>query len=186
MSEPQGSAAAAEAPARRPLRTAELSGEVAAAWDGGDLPAALPRLLDPAAARETLHWGRNYLYVADWPARGEGAGGEAVVVKQFRNQGWRRRLDRRLRGSRAERSWRMAWALRAAGIGTPEPVLWMEGRAAEAPSWLVTRHLAGWTEARYYVRALNAGEAEARFPDLPSAAFLAAVAALARRLHDRG
>ncbi|HVS02677.1 MAG TPA: lipopolysaccharide kinase InaA family protein, partial [Thermoanaerobaculia bacterium] len=47
-------------------------------------------------------------------------------------------------------------------------------------------HLAGWTEARYYVRALNAGEAEARFPDLPSAAFLAAVAALARRLHDRG
>ncbi|HSG39999.1 MAG TPA: hypothetical protein VLE27_10210, partial [Thermoanaerobaculia bacterium] len=79
------------------------------------------RLTDPASALKTLHWGRNYLYVA----RLDTAGGPVeVVVKQFRHRSSRERLRRRLRGSKARKSWRVAWTLLEAGLLTPEPVMW--------------------------------------------------------------
>src|SRR6185369_13154112 len=73
----------------------------------------LARLTDAAAAVKTLHWGRNYLYLARFAAP---EGPVDVVVKQFRNTGWRDRLRRR---GKAARSFEMALALRAAGFSTP-------------------------------------------------------------------
>src|SRR5690606_15704962 len=67
-------------------------GEAAADF-AGDPVAEARRLLDPSSAERTLHWGRNYLYVARLsPA----AGGAPVVVKQFRSDSARerRRLGR--------------------------------------------------------------------------------------------
>ena len=65
------------------LRALELPG-VSGEWAAAAPPAA--ELLDPAPARRTLHWGRNYLWVAAWPGVGE------VVVKQFRHDALRPRL----------------------------------------------------------------------------------------------
>ena len=66
-------------------------GEAAELLAREDLPAAAQRLLDPAAATATLHWGRNYIYRASLVT----ASGEApVAVKQFRERGLRARLLR--------------------------------------------------------------------------------------------
>src|SRR4029077_9416653 len=107
-----------------PVGVAGLTGETAAA-----APPPLPALLDPAQALRTLHWGRNYLWVADWPGVG------AVVVKQFRHEAQRARLSRRWRGSKARRSFAIARALAAAGIDTPEPLLWAESDELSGPAW---------------------------------------------------
>ncbi|HUF78611.1 MAG TPA: lipopolysaccharide kinase InaA family protein [Thermoanaerobaculia bacterium] len=144
---------------------------------------AIARLTDPAAAVETLHWGRNYLYVVHLEtARGT----VPVVVKQFRHESARARLARRLKGSKAERAWATAEALSAAGIDTPEPILRIESDEPSGPSFFVSRFAEGVTEARYLLRAAAAGEAEARFPEYPVDELLDALAALARRLHENG
>jgi len=165
-------------------------GEVAADFVPRDLEAAVARLVDPASAVETLHWGRNYLYVTrlECAAGGDGDAPESVpvVVKQFRNEGLRRRLERRLRGSKAERSWRVGRALEAAGIDTPRPVMVIESDAPDGPSFYVSRYLEEATEARYLLRAANAGQAAERFPALPMAEFLDRLAELIRTLHGRG
>lgn len=145
------------------------------------LRAAVERLVDPGQAAETLHWGRNYLYVT---RLGTPAGALSVVVKQFRNEGPRARLRRRLRGSKAERSWATAEALLAAGIDTPEPVIRIESDDPAGPSFYVARRAEGVLEARYLLRAANAGQAEALHPRFPVEEFLDALAALARRLHE--
>ncbi len=146
-----------------------------------DLAAAVARLTDPGAAVETLHWGRNYLYVSRLAA----AGAELpAVVKQFRATSLRVRLARRWRGSKAARSWRVAEALLAAGVETPEPLLAIDSDDPAGPSFYVCRLAEGVTEARYLLRAANAGEAEARFPGLPVSELLDELAALARRLHE--
>lgn len=156
--------------------------EAAAGLAVADLEATARRLLDPASAVETIHWGRNYLY----RARVETAGGPLdVVVKQFRNESSADRLRRRLSGDRAGKSWRMALALAEAGFETPEPLLVVEP-VGEGPSLFVTRHLAGRTELRYWLRARNAGEERQAFPAVDAATLVAAVARLARRLHDAG
>jgi hypothetical protein len=49
------------------------------------------RLIDPAAALKTLHWGRNYLYVTRLDTV---SGPLDVVVKQFRSRNLRDRLRR--------------------------------------------------------------------------------------------
>ena len=159
-------------------------GEAAAALAVADPAAEARRLLDPASALETLHWGRNYLYRARVESRG---GPLEVVVKQFRETGLRARWRRARRGSRGARSWRAARSLAAAGIGTPEPLLYLESAAAaDGVSLFVCRHLGGRLEARYLVRARNAGRDREEFPGLAFEAFLDAAAALARRLHDAG
>ena len=78
-----------------------------------------------------------------------------MVVKQFRNLGLRRRLERRFRGSKAERSWQVARALLAAGIRTPEPLLVVESDEPEGPSFFVTRRLDGAFEVRHFFRRLQ-------------------------------
>ena len=82
------------------------------------------------------------------------------MVKQFRNDGRRERLRRRLRGSKAERSWRVARALAEAGIDTPEPLLLVESERPDGPSYFVSREVTGAEEARYLLRAVNAGALE--------------------------
>jgi hypothetical protein len=137
------------------------------------------RLLDPAVALRTLHWGRNYLYLA----RVEGREGPLeVVVKQFREPRWRLRI----RGSKAARSFRAAQALAAAGFATPEPLLYAEPERGKGASIYVCRHLPDRLEARYLLRARNAGREREEFPEIDFEAFLTAAARLARRLHDAG
>lgn len=175
-------------------------GEVASHLAPADPAAAVAHLVDPGAALETLHWGRNYLYVTQYetgsPTRSDArsdarsetgaTGGFPVVVKQFRNEGARRRVERRLRGSKAERSWRVARFLTEAGFDTPEPVMVIESEAPEGPSFYVCRHFEGATEARYLLRAANAGEAAERFPAFPMDEILDRLAHLVRDLHGHG
>jgi len=109
-----------------------------------------------------------------------------AVVKQFRNQGLRARLRRRLAGSKATRSWRAAWAVQAAGVETPEPLLLLESRQSDGPSLFVSREVADAFEARYLFRAIHAGREAELFPQVDVDLFLANVGQLARRLHDAG
>jgi hypothetical protein len=159
-------------------------GEAAESFAVADPAAEAARLADPAAATKTLHWGRNYLYLA----RVATADGPLdVVVKQFRVAGWRARLGRRLRGeSKAAKSWRVARELAAAGLPTPEPLLLLEAEREGGASIFVCRHLAARVEARHLLRARHAGREREEFPALDFDAFVDAAAALARRLHDAG
>jgi len=151
-----------------------------------DPVATAARLADPANATQTLHWGRNYLYLAQI----EDLDGAAidVVVKQFRAaRSWRAKIGWHLaEGSRAARSWRVAHALRASGIPTPEPLLWLEPEQVGGAALYVCRFLPGRIEARYLLRARNAGRDREEFPQVEASALIAAIARLARRLHDAG
>jgi tRNA A-37 threonylcarbamoyl transferase component Bud32 len=177
--DPPGSASRELEPFARP----GWVGEVATAYWPRDLDAALERLSDPARATETLHWGRNYLYVT----RLETTSGERqVVVKQFRNQSLALRLRRRLRGSKAEHSWRAALAFAAAGIPTPEPVLWIESRQPAGPSLFVSRRLEDFFETRYFLRARNDGREAEAFPAVDPDGFFDRLGSQLRRMHDAG
>ena len=158
-------------------------GEAAARLAGEDLPAAARRLLDPAAATATLHWGRNYIYRASLTT----ADGETVVaVKQFRERGLRARLLRARGRSKAAKSFRMAEAFTAAGLSTPEPLFYAEAVAGTPTAIFVTRLLAGRLELRFLLRARNAGTDRESFPQVGAEAAIAAVARYARRMHDAG
>jgi len=144
---------------------------------------AVSRLTDPAQALKTLHWGRNYLYVT----RVETADGSLdVVVKQFRILGLRDRLRKRFRGSKAAKSWRVANALLAAGLQTPEPVLLIEAETETGPSFYVCRYLDDVQEARYLLRAANTGTERQEFAGIDFPDFLDKLGKMARRLHDAG
>ncbi|HEY9423086.1 MAG TPA: lipopolysaccharide kinase InaA family protein, partial [Thermoanaerobaculia bacterium] len=141
------------------------------------------RLTDPASALKTLHWGRNYLYVS----RLDTAGGPVeVVVKQFRHRSGKERLRRRMRGSKAAKSWRVAWTLAEAGLLTPEPVMWIESEAEDGPAFYVCRYVPDVTEARYLFRAANAVREAEQFPHVDFPAVVAALGQTIRRLHDAG
>ncbi len=156
-----------------------------AAGDGGDdgLRAAIARVTDAGQATRTLHWGRNYLYLTTLSTA---AGPLPVAVKQFEAGGWRQRAKRRLAGSKAARSWHVARALLDAGLRTPEPVLLVEPDDPERASYYACRHLEDALEARYLLRAVNAGTAAETFPEADVDAFLVALGRTARRLHDAG
>src|SRR6202047_2887515 len=110
-------------PRVREFALADFTGKIAAGFELPDLERAIARLIDPGAATKTLHWGRNYLYLT----RCETAAGPIeVVVKQFRNAGPRDRLRRRLGGSKAAKSWRVAQAMAAAGIAPPQTLPMIE------------------------------------------------------------
>ncbi len=153
------------------------SGEVSSVLDVPAFCAELPRLLDPAAATETIHWGRNYLYatrLGSLSEESEVVESEVVepevvepevVVKQFRNQGLRRRLERRLRGSKAARCWTVAWALVTAGIDTPEPLALVESDEPEGPSFYLCRRLESAAEVRHFFRRLNSDPRAEAFPE---------------------
>jgi tRNA A-37 threonylcarbamoyl transferase component Bud32 len=162
------------------------SGELAEPYRPADriaLSATVARLTDPAAAQKTLHWGRNYLYVSRIDTA---AGPLDVVVKQFRNAKLKDRLSRRWRGSKAAKSWRVAEALLAAGLQTPEPVMLIESASASGPSLYVCRYLVDVLEVRYLLRAANAGTEKEDFPGVDFPLFLEALGRMARRLHDAG
>jgi hypothetical protein len=161
-----------------------FTGQIAEGLRLADPERELARLTDPGAALKTLHWGRNYLYLT----RCETAGGGPleVVVKQFRNRGLRDRLRRRWFGSKAEKSWRVARAMAAAGIATPEPLLLIESTCPTGPSFYVSRYAAGALEARYLLRAANAGRAAEAYPGIDLERFLGQLGGFIRRLHDAG
>jgi hypothetical protein len=163
--------------------TEEFSGELAPSVRPSDLVNSIARLTQPSATSETLHWGRNYIYASEI----EGPQGPlSVVVKQFRNQGVRGKLQRRLKGSKAERSWRGAWALAAAAIPTAEPIALIESRRLDGPSFFVSRRLQNVLEARYFFRALEAGNERHAFPELAAEQVVSALGREIRQMHDAG
>ncbi len=172
--------------AARPFAFAGFRGEIAprfAALDDEELQALVRRVADPAAAEETVHWGRNYLYRATLEIAGERV---ETVVKQFRNNTWRTRLDRRLRGSKAERSWARAWAFWIAGVATAEPLLLIESQRPGGPSFFITRHLGDVLEARYLLRARNTGREREEYPAVDYEAFLERLGQSLRQMHEAG
>ncbi len=144
----------------------------------------IEKITDPARATETVYWGRNYLYATTVETLTKPS--LEVVVKQFRNQGWRARLERRLRGSKAERSWRIACALRTAGLPTPRPVALVESKAPDGPSFYVSERVTGHTEVRHFFRQLAGDPTAEPFPAVDPTDLLEALGRLARRLHDHG
>ncbi len=167
----------------RAFRWPDLEGEFAA-WIGGPDPEpAIRHILDPASAVTTIHWGRNYIYESSMPTP---VGPRSVVVKQFRNHGWRRALDRRLRGSKATRSWRIAKALIEAGLPTPEPMVLAESTEAQGNSHYVAELLKPAYEVRHFFRHLQNRPDAGHFPAVDEQDFLRRLGALARSLHDAG
>jgi tRNA A-37 threonylcarbamoyl transferase component Bud32 len=158
-------------------------GEVARAHRPENLVEEVTSLVDPSAAIETIHWGRNYIYAAKMETS---AGSVPVAVKQFKNQGLKNRIERHLRGSKAERSWRVAKELVSAGLGTPEPLLWVESDADEGPSFFVARLLPGAVEVRQFFRRLNGDPDEGEFPEVENKDFLRRLGRFARKINDAG
>lgn len=148
-----------------------------------DLAGQVCRILDPASATATIHWGRNYLYAS---VLNTAHGPLPVVVKQFRNQGWKHRLERRWRGSKAERSWRVAHSLVGDGFLTPEPLVLAESEQEDGPSCLVTARVDGAHEVRHFFHRLAGDPASGSFPEVEPEVFLGELGRLARRLHDAG
>jgi hypothetical protein len=180
LPEPPGAPASPE-----PFAVPGFTGAVLSRYrlEGEAFAREVARLTDASAALKTLHWGRNYLYLARF-ATPEGP--LDVVVKQFRKSGWKDRLRRR---GKAARSFEMALALRAAGFATPEPVLLAESTHPHGPSFYVCRHLPRAIEARYLFRAANSAdgrEMAEKFPEVDFPAFVATLGKTARRLHDAG
>ena len=169
-------------PAAEAFDHGEVAGEVAAPFAPVEA-AELERICDPGSARESIHWGRNYLYVMDWRSA---AGTVPVVVKQFRNAGLKARLRRKMRGTKASRAFAVARRLQALGVGTPAPQLYADSKDLEGPAWFVSEHLEGKLEARYLLRSLDAASAATDYPELDPAAVFQAFGRLARRLHDGG
>lgn len=167
----------------KPFDLARWRGEKDDRIQWGELGPLIDALVDPASARETLHWGRNYLYTAeiDLPeVRLD------VVVKQFRNQGAKRSLERKLRGSKAERSWRRAWQFQNAGVPTAAPLLWIESKEAEGPSFFISSHLGDTLEARYLLRARNARRESEEIPGFDFERFFTSLGQGLRRMHEAG
>ena len=168
----------------RAFSTGEYHGWVAADVEpAAGVGAAVARVTDAGQATKTLHWGRNYLYLTTLATTD---GPLPVAVKQFEAGGWRQRAKRRLAGSKAAKSWHVARALLDAGLMTPEPVLLVEPDDPEKASYYACRHLDDTLEARYLLRAVNAGTAAETFPEADVDAFLVALGRTARRLHDAG
>jgi tRNA A-37 threonylcarbamoyl transferase component Bud32 len=141
------------------------------------------RVIDPSSAVRTVHWGRNYLYEAVMETA---TGSHPVVVKSFRDDGWRRQLSRRLKGTKARRSWLASLAFLDAGVAVPRPIFVAESRDELGPSYFVCTLIPDALEARYLFRAMSAGTAAEQFPEIDVDVFLGALGAMLRRLHDAG
>jgi hypothetical protein len=166
-----------------PFEGGGFRGEVACAHRPSDVVEEVSRLVDPTASVETIHWGRNYIYAAEMQTS---AGRHPVVVKQFKNQGLKKRVERRFRGSKAERSWRVAKELVRVGLATPEPILWAESGELEGPSFFVAKFLVGAVEVRQFFRRLNEDPEAREFPEVDDEAFLGRLGRLARKINDVG
>ena len=141
----------------------------------------LRRVTSPKAAEKTIHWGRNYLYQARLAT---GAGELPVVVKIFREESARRRLQRRFKGSKAHRCFTASLAMLEAGVAVPEPVAALESSASPGASYFLYRPVDDALEARYFFRARNAGAERQQFPDISVDLLLARLGAMLRSMHD--
>jgi len=166
-----------------PFEGGGFHGEVASAHRPSDVVEEVARLVDPTASVETIHWGRNFIYAAEMQTPD---GRHPVVVKQFNNQGLKKRVERRFKGSKAERSWRVAKELVRVGLATPEPMLWVESNELEGASFFVARFLEGAVEVRQFFRRLNEDPEAREFPEVDGEAFLGRLGRLARRINDAG
>jgi hypothetical protein len=160
-----------------------LYGEISVAHRPSDRMTEIERVIDASASVETIHWGRNFIYAAELLTARELV---PVVVKQFRNQGWFKRLERKVRGSKAERSWRVAKELIKAGLATPEPIMWAESDEPGGPSFFVAKRLEDAVEVRQFFRRLNDQPEADAFPNVDDHAFLGRLGGLARRINDAG
>ncbi|MFQ5525297.1 MAG: lipopolysaccharide kinase InaA family protein [Thermoanaerobaculia bacterium] len=173
--------------ATRPFRFGDWSGEVRDGLITDDrLEEAVQRLVDPGEAKETLHWGRNYLYTVELPWGATAGGALEVVVKQFPGADARARWKRRLQGSKALRSWRAARAVAQAGVLTPEPLFLVESASSDGPTLYATGKVADFVESRYYFRAIAQGVEATEFPAIDRAELMRAIGELFRRLHGAG
>lgn len=163
------------------FRIPDWSGELKGSCRPSDLEKTVARLADPGGANETIHWGRNYLYSLNLETS---KGSLEVVVKQFRNQGWKARLRRRFEGSKATKSWRVARYFAEHGVPTAEPLLLIESDEPEGPSLFVSRRISDSFESRYFFRALNAGLEREQFPQVDVDQLLVALGRTLRKMHD--
>lgn len=161
-----------------------LEGELNPAFAHAGIRAELLRVIDPAAALVTLHWGRNYLYAARLEL--PGAPTVDVVVKQFRNETFKARMRRRQRGSKARLSFEHALRLGQIGVSTPQPIAYLDSHAIDGPCYYVCRHAGQLLEARYLVRALDAGTAEVDYPEIAPEQFYATLGEVAAKMHGAG
>jgi hypothetical protein len=107
-----------------------------------------------------------------------------VIVKGYGRQSWIKDVGDRRRGTAAERAWRVAVHLRASGVGTPEPLAWLERwegtRLAEA--YFIAHRIENTSNGRDELRHLLRAEAytDRLFP------FMETLAASIRSLHEAG
>ncbi len=173
-------------PSPVPFDFGDLVGEAGEGFSPVD-EALLRHVTDPGSATESIHWGRNYLYAAPWQVPASvGVEGErlAVVVKQFRNAGFKAQWRRKMRGTKAARSFRVAQELQGLGVGTPEPVLFADSVASDGPSFFLSEHKTGLLESRYLLRSLSAGTEADDYPSLDCEAVFLAFGLMVRSMHD--
>ncbi len=142
--------------------------------------AALPALLAAPAARQVAG-GRNRHVCIELPVHGAV---QPVIVKAFGRQAWLRDLRDRRRGSKARRTWLAATHLRGHGVGTPQPIGYLE-------RWEGARLSESYFLAAYQRGAVNFRDALLTlYHELPEAArfmeLLELVAAGVRDMHAAG
>lgn len=139
--------------------------------------------LGGAAAQAERRRGQGGAFLFEAVAPGAD-GPVPVIVKGYARQSIFKDVGDRRRGTSAERAWRVALRLREAGVGTPEPLAWLErwsvGRLAEA--YYVARRIENTSNGRDELRHLLRYEA---FTDriMP---FMETLAAAIRALHEAG
>lgn len=132
----------------------------------------LPERFAAGPCGEVLHEGRNTVAAF-------AVGGERLVVKRYERCGvWRGIVYGLFRRSKARRAYEHAVRLRELGIGTPEPVAWVEcrRRGLLCDAYSVTR--------RSDCRPLS--QATGAFPAPDATEVLDAFARFAVRLHEAG
>jgi hypothetical protein len=160
----------------------DYRGAIAPAFEEADLLAWLARLREHAAADATPGQGGTRLRALDAPWRG---GVLPLVVKSHppaegRLKPW---ADRRW-GTAAQRAWRAALKLQSRGVGTPEPVAWLERWDHErcVESHFITRRIEGVSSLRDELRHLFRQD-----PDAGRViALLEVVAPAIRAMHSAG
>jgi len=158
-------------------------GRVVCSYDSVGLRAQLGRLPEclQAPSADVIQPGRNRHFHLRMQA------GECLLdlaVKSFGRRSWARdRLDRR-RGSRAQRSWVAACYLREHGIGTPQPVAyldrWEKGRLIE--SYYVDVFLPGARSFKEELIRIFEHEPHS----VPLMELIRTVAGAVRAMHDAG
>lgn len=154
-------------------------GEIAPAFDTPELRTWLSEIdRHLAAASAAKGQGGARVYVVDAPA------GLSALVKAQPRLPLLKNLDARRRGTAAQRAWRVALHLAERGIGTPDPVAWVErwtGGRCDASAF-ITRRLEPVTNFRDELQHLLRHDPDAgRVMDL-----LAAIAPVVRAMHDAG